>query len=153
MLCSSVTDGESSGRWKNRGKLSIPSSLQILPLQFIQGAINPYKFSIYNWETGVISNATRSDCEGLERCSVWYDNHIEDSIYAHHAKINCEWLASIDDWIAMATMNSKNRLREREGTARRIVTYAKKKKESYGSMITDIWGMVYSSLSRYNRMW
>ena len=58
-------------------------------------------FSLYDCETGELTRTTREACEGLERCSIWYDNHIEDRIYAHYANIKCEWLISIDEWIKM----------------------------------------------------
>lgn len=101
VLGSSIDDAIRTERWKVRGKLPINSKLQKLPLQFIQDAINPNKFSLYDCETGELTRTTREACEGLERCSIWYDNHIEDRIYAHYANIKCEWLISIDEWIKM----------------------------------------------------
>ena len=101
VLGSSIDDAIRTERWKVRGKLPINSKLQKLPLQFIQDAINPNKFSLYDCETGELTRTTREACEGLERCSIWYDNHIEDRIYAHYANTKCEWLISIDEWIKM----------------------------------------------------
>ena len=100
VLCSSIDEAIRAERWRERGKLPINSKLKKLPLQFIQDAINPTKFSLYDCETGEITQTTREACEGLERCAIWYDNHIEDRIYAHYANTKCEWLLSIDEWIA-----------------------------------------------------
>jgi hypothetical protein len=99
VLGSSIDKAIRTGRWRVRGKLPINSKLQKLPLQFIQDAINPNKFSLYDCETGEITQTTREVCEGLERCAIWYDNHIEDRIYAHYNNTQCEWLLSIDEWI------------------------------------------------------
>ena len=51
--------------------------MQRLPLEFVQDAINPNIFSLFDCETGELTRTTREACEGLERCSIWYDNHIE----------------------------------------------------------------------------
>lgn len=96
---SSVNDAVRSGRWKIRGKLPIRPELSKLPLEFIQDGINPNNFSLYNVETGEIFKATRKECEGLERCAIWYYNHIEDRIYAHYSHTKCVWLQSIDEEI------------------------------------------------------
>lgn len=100
VLGSSVNEAIRTERWRILGKLPIKAELQRLPLEFIQDALNPNKFSLYNCETGEITPSTREACEGLERCAIWYDNHIEDRIYAHYANTKCEWLMSIDEWIA-----------------------------------------------------
>lgn len=99
VLGSSIDEAIRTERWKVRGKLPINPKLQKLPLQFIQDAINPNKFSLYDCETGVIIQTTREACEGLERCAIWYDNHIEDRIYSHYNHTKCEWMLSIDEWI------------------------------------------------------
>lgn len=104
VLGSSIGEAINNGRWRILGKLPINLKLQKLPLQFIQDAISPNSFSLYDCETGELKHATREECEGLERCAIWYDNHIEDRIYAHYADTKCEWLISIDDWIRI---NSK----------------------------------------------
>ena len=105
VLGSSISNAINSGRWKIIGKLPIGKELKSLPMQFIQDAIIPTIFSLYNCENGEISRTTREHCEGLERCAVWYDNHIEDRIYAHYTGTKCPWLISIDAWIAL---NSKS---------------------------------------------
>ena len=101
VLGSSINEAIRTERWRILGTLPIKSELQRLPLEFVQDAINPNKFSLYNCETGELTPATRAMCEGLERCTIWYDNHIEDRIYAHYANTKCEWLISIDEWIKM----------------------------------------------------
>ena len=99
ILGSSVNEAIRTGRWKIRGKLPIPPSLETLPMQFIQDVFNPNNFQLYNCETGEVIPSTRAECEGLERCAVWYDNHIEDRIEAYYSNSKCIWLTSIDEWI------------------------------------------------------
>ena len=101
ILGSSVNEAIRTERWKIVGKLPIKTELQRLPLEFVQDAVNPNIFSLYDCETGELTRTTREACEGLERCSIWYDNHIEDRIYAHYANAKCEWLISIDEGIKM----------------------------------------------------
>ena len=99
IVCSSVTDAVRAGRWRIRGKLPISPELTTLPFEFIQDGLNPYKFSLYNYETGEVTPATREECEGLGRCAVWYDNHIEDRIYSHYTNTKCIWMRTIDEEI------------------------------------------------------
>lgn len=103
VLSSSIVRQRVENRWVVRGRLEIPQELQTLPMQFIQDAIDPHKFSLYNCETGEITKATRAECEGLERCAIWYDNHIEDRIDAYYTGTKCAWLITIDDWIKLNT--------------------------------------------------
>lgn len=102
IICVSISDMIKDGKWLIRGKLPINQYLEKLPLQFIQDALNPHIFSLYNCETGNTIPAKRIECEGLERCAVWYGNHIEDRIYSHYNNTKCQWLTSIDDWIDRA---------------------------------------------------
>ena len=54
-----------------------------LPLKFIQDPIDETRFSIY--ENGAIPAATREQCRGLERASIWEPEHVEDRLRAHYA--------------------------------------------------------------------
>ena len=112
ILGSSVTDAVRTGRWKIRGKLPIDPKFNKLPKEFIQDGINPYKFSLYDCETGEATPATREECEGLERCSVWYDDNIEDRIYAHYSHTKCSGLFSIDEWIEFVNKQKEKYLQK-----------------------------------------
>lgn len=80
------------GVWLKVGKLPIREELLIQPMKFIQDALNPDKFQLYNPNTGEISSATKKDCKGLERASVWEANHVEDRIRDHYLGVPCAWL-------------------------------------------------------------
>lgn len=106
IINASISDMINKGEWSIRGKLPINPQLQNLPFQFIQDAINPNKFLLYNCETGETFLAKREECEGLERCAIWYGNHIEDRIYSHYNNTKCEWVTSINEWMEQANTNN-----------------------------------------------
>lgn len=112
IVCSSVTDAVRARRWKIRGKLPIDPKFNKLPKEFIQDAINPYKFSLYDCDTGEVTPATREECEGLERCAVWYDNHIEDRIYSHYSNTRCIWMRTIDEEIEFVNKQKEKYLQK-----------------------------------------
>ncbi len=101
VLSSSIDAAISTERWRIRGKLPINPNLKKIPLQFIQDAINPNIFSLYNCETGDITRTNRESCESLERCAIWYANQIEDRIHSHYNHTKCKWLITIDEWLML----------------------------------------------------
>ncbi len=83
------------GRWIKVGKLPIREDLKILPMKFIQDALNPQFFELYNPNTGEITPSTREACEGLERSAVWDSNHVEDRLRDYYAGRPCSWVESL----------------------------------------------------------
>ena len=65
------------GRWKVVGNAQLNEALKNPPPRFMQDALNPSSFSIY--EKDVTSPASKDECIGLEREAVWDPAHIEDS--------------------------------------------------------------------------
>ena len=72
-----------TGRWPVIGHEPLKGAMLILPPKFSQDPIDKTIFSIY--ENGVITPATREQCRGLERASVWEPEHVEDRLRAHYA--------------------------------------------------------------------
>jgi Immunity protein 26 len=73
-----------SRRWIKIGKVP-SSSLAQQPLKFIQDALNPKQFSLYDPITGSIKPASKHECTGLECASVWEPEHVEERICDHYA--------------------------------------------------------------------
>jgi hypothetical protein len=72
-----------TGRWAMIGHEPLSGAMLLLPPKFIQDPIDKAIFSIY--ENGVIRPATREQCLGLERASVWEPEHVEDRLRDHYA--------------------------------------------------------------------
>jgi hypothetical protein len=72
-----------TGRWPVIGHEPLKGEMLTLPPKFIQDPIDETTFSIY--QNGVIPAATREQCRGLERASVWEPEHVEDRLRAHYA--------------------------------------------------------------------
>lgn len=68
------------GHWKKIGKLPIRPALEELPLKFIQDALDPSIFELYDPNTGEIRPATKEECIGLERAMVWEKDGIEQRL-------------------------------------------------------------------------
>ncbi len=83
------------GRWNKVGKLPIKSEYQIVPMKFIQDALDPNSFELYNPNTGEITKSTRGECEGLERAAVWEGSHVEDRLKDHFDGISNVWVEQL----------------------------------------------------------
>ena len=81
--------------WSIVGKLPIRESLRIQPLMYIYDA-NKDTYNLYNNNTGEITPCTKDETHGLERASVWGDNHIEDRIRDYYKNMPCVWLKEHD---------------------------------------------------------
>lgn len=81
------------GRWLKLGKVPLESKFDTLPLQFIQDALDPTRFKIY--DNGIIRNATREECVGLERTAVWEAEHVEERLNDHYAGRTNRWVESL----------------------------------------------------------
>jgi hypothetical protein len=75
-------------RWSVAGYIPLEEGLQSPP-RFIQDALNKNKFEIY--EHGRIRPATRQECLGLERESVWEPEIVEERIRDHYAGRPNKW--------------------------------------------------------------
>lgn len=84
-----------SGRWPKVGKAEVKQQLKTLPLKFIQDPLNLASFELYDPNTGDISKATRQECEGLERSSVWAAEHVESRIIDHFAGKENAWVQQL----------------------------------------------------------
>ncbi len=83
------------GIWVKIGRLPIREDLQVLPMKFIQDRQNPSHFQLYNPNTGVITQATREECEGLECAAVWAENHVEERIRDYYLGVPNIWLENL----------------------------------------------------------
>jgi Immunity protein 26 len=83
------------GTWMKVGKIDIRDSLKSKPMKFIQDSLNPNNFELYNPNDGVITRATREQCEGLEYAAVWSNNHVEDRIRDYYLGISNVWLKQL----------------------------------------------------------
>ena len=77
--------------WRIVGRLPIRENLKTLPLAYIYDA-NKDTYSLYDNNTGEITPCTKDEARGLERASVWGDNHIEDRIRDYYNNVPCIWL-------------------------------------------------------------
>lgn len=80
------------GRWPILGHIPLEAQLTAPP-SFIQDQLNKNIFQIY--EGGVITPATREQCEGLERCAVWTPEQVEDRLHDHYAGRPNKWVESL----------------------------------------------------------
>ena len=61
-------------------------------MNFIQDALNPTNFELYNPNTGEIVPITKNEIIGLERAAVWDKNHVEDRVRDFYNNVPCVWL-------------------------------------------------------------
>lgn len=83
-----ITEGD----WKKVGTIPIKEEYKLVPMKFIQDALNPNKFELYNPNTGEIIQTTKEKIVGLERVAVWDKNHIEDRLLDYYNRNPCVWL-------------------------------------------------------------
>lgn len=77
------------GHWLKVGKLEVREDLKVQPMQFIQDALHPENFELYDPNTGEITPSTKEECKGLESASVWEASHVEERIRDYYAgKVN-----------------------------------------------------------------
>ena len=89
----SCVDAIKNGRWKIVDRLPLDSKFEVLPMQYVyDNALKRY--AIYNPNTGELTQNiyTKDDVLGMECCAVWYDNHIEDRLFAYYEGKECPWL-------------------------------------------------------------
>jgi hypothetical protein len=78
-------DAVSKGRWLIVGKMAIREDLKLEPMKFIQDALNPNKFELYNPNTGEISLSSKEECKGLECAAVWEAYAVEQRIRDYYS--------------------------------------------------------------------
>ena len=79
------------GIWHIVGNRPVRDDLLSVKMKFIHDSFNG-KFQLYNPKTGEITPATREMIKGLERCSVWADNPVEDRIDDYYCNRPCQWM-------------------------------------------------------------
>lgn len=84
-----------SGRWLKMSKAEINQQLSTLPMKFIQDPLDSDAFELYDPNTGDIRKATRKECEGLERSSIWAAEHVESRIRDHFAAKENTWVQQL----------------------------------------------------------
>jgi Immunity protein 26 len=80
------------GEWLKVGKLDIREDLKVRPMNFIQDALNPKNFELYDPNTGEIRPCKREECEGLEPAAVWAANHVESRIRDYYNGVPNVWV-------------------------------------------------------------
>lgn len=86
------TDIITHGVWLKVGELPIREELRLLPMKYIYRPNDKYQWSLYNTNTGEITNSTKDECRGLELCSAWDSHHVEDRLNAYYEGTPCIWL-------------------------------------------------------------
>lgn len=94
-ILSVYNDAITQGRWLKVGKLPIRQDLQTQPLKFIQDALQPEKFELYNPNDGSIVSATKEQCKGLEAAAVWEAEHVESRIIDYYNKVPNIWVEQL----------------------------------------------------------
>lgn len=82
-ILSAYDDIITKGKWLKIGEIPIREEFNKLPLQFIQDALHPNKFEIYNPNTGEMASATKEECKGLEQAAVWEEWEVEERLLDH----------------------------------------------------------------------
>ena len=72
------------GHWLKVGKLDVRENLKIKPMKFIQDALSPQNFELYDPNTGEIKPARKEECKGLERAAVYEAEDIEERLIDHY---------------------------------------------------------------------
>jgi len=88
-------DAVTKGRWKKIAYLDLEPTLQVLPLKFIEDALNPGIYEIYNPNTGEITSTTKDKCLSLERSAVWEAKHVEERIVDHFEGKTNKWVEQL----------------------------------------------------------
>ncbi|NML35505.1 immunity 26/phosphotriesterase HocA family protein [Paraburkholderia antibiotica] len=81
-----------SEKWEVIGNLPLEDHLKAEPKFFKQDMLSK-KFFIYDDVKNI--PATREDCIGLERASVWEANHVEDRLRDHFDDVPNKWVESM----------------------------------------------------------
>ena len=81
------------GNWPIVGHAPLVEADQVLPTFFRRDAISG-KFSLYRSGEAEVP-ATKEDCRGLERASVWSACHVEDRLRDHFAARPNKWVESM----------------------------------------------------------
>jgi hypothetical protein len=71
------------GRWLKIYKAPIEPILENLPKKYIEDALAPGHYSLYDANTGEITPATKQECQGLEEAAVWEGWHVEERLMKH----------------------------------------------------------------------
>ena len=64
-------------------------------MQFIQDALNPIMFSLYNPNTGEITDTTKDKVLGLEAAAVWEAEHVESRVKDYYNATTNIWVEQL----------------------------------------------------------
>lgn len=81
------------GRWEKLGTIPLQENLKKLPKKFIQDALNPHKFSIY--DNGKIISASREECMELDRAVVWEPELVEERVNDYYVGKENRWVKDL----------------------------------------------------------
>lgn len=68
------------GRWVKIGKKSLEERFDVLPNQFVQDALHPERYSLYDSNSGVMAETDRENCVGLEQAVVREAEHVQSRV-------------------------------------------------------------------------
>jgi hypothetical protein len=81
------------GRWLRVGVLEVPEDLLQPVPRFMRDALKTDQYSIYL--NGNVRPASRNECLGLERASVWEPEHVESRLSDHYAGKPNVWVQQL----------------------------------------------------------
>ncbi len=81
------------GRWPRVGVLEVPEDLLQPVPRFMRDALKTDQYSIYL--NGNVRPASRNECLGLERASVWEPVHVESRLSDHYAGKPNVWVQQL----------------------------------------------------------
>ncbi|SHN34378.1 immunity 26/phosphotriesterase HocA family protein [Chitinophaga sp. CF418] len=81
-----------SGRWPKIGNAALETTLDTLPMKFIQDPVDSSQFRLYDPNTGNMTKGQRKDCIDLEKAAVWEGEQVEERICDHYAGKPNRWV-------------------------------------------------------------
>jgi len=96
------------GLWLKIGKIPLEEKLMVEPEFFIQDSIKPDQFSILESDGITIRSASRDECIGLERATVWTPESIAERINDYYAERPNFWVESMKRLELFPKMKNEN---------------------------------------------
>jgi hypothetical protein len=88
-------DAITKERWKKVGYIDLEPTLKILPSKFIEDALNPDHYELYDPNTGEIRPVDKQRCVGLERSAVWEPQHVEERLIDYYEGRQNKWVEQL----------------------------------------------------------
>lgn len=83
------------GQWLKVGNLPIREEFRSVPMKFIQDALKPERFELYDPNTGEIKPSTYEECKDLECAAVWEALHVEERLRDYYNNVPSKWVESL----------------------------------------------------------